>query len=114
MSFPWTLGLSAVLGVALMFVPVLFGVTGRAAEVDQVGGALMLTMATLAMGEPLRLVRYLNVPLGLGILVAPWMLGGAPALAAIISALLGLAVAGLALPRGEIRERYGLWQRFVR
>lgn len=114
MSFPWTLGLSAVLGVALMFVPVLFGVTGRAAEVDQVGGALMLTLAALAMGEPLRLVRYLNVPLGLGILVAPWMLGGAPALAAMISALLGLAVAGLALPRGEIRERYGLWQRFVR
>ena len=114
MSFPWTLVLSAVLGAALMFVPVLFGVTGRAAEADQVGGALMLTMATLAMGEPLRLVRYLNVPLGLGILVAPWMLGGAPALAAIISASLGLAVAGLALPRGQIRERYGLWQRFVR
>jgi hypothetical protein len=114
LSFTWMLGLSAVLGVALMFVPVLFGVTGRAAEADQVGGALMLTMATLAMGEPLRLVRYVNVPLGLGILVAPWMLGGAPALAAIISASLGLAVAGLALPRGQIRERYGLWQKFVR
>lgn len=114
MSFPWTLVVSAFLGLGLMFVPALFGVMGRAAEIDQVGGALILTMAALAMGEPLRLVRYLNVPLGLGILVAPWMLGGAPALAAIISTLLGLAVAGLALPRGEIRERYGLWQRFVR
>ncbi|MBI1355751.1 MAG: vitamin K epoxide reductase [Acidobacteria bacterium] len=114
MSFPWTLVVSALLGIGLMFVPAFLGGTGSVAEMNQVGGALILTMATLAMGEPMRLVRYLNVLLGLGVAAAPWLLGGAPAIAAFTSALVGLAVAALALPRGEIRERYGLWQRFVR
>lgn len=114
MSFPWTLVVSAVLGIGLMFVPAFLGGTGSVAETNQVGGALILTIATLAMGEPMRLVRYLNVLLGLGVAAAPWLLGGAPAIAAFTSTLLGLAVAGLAIPRGEIRERYGLWQRFVR
>ena len=114
LSFPWTLMLSVLLGVGLMFVPTLFGLAGSAAEVNQVAGALIVTMATLAMGEPMRLVRYLNVLLGFGVAVAPWALGGVSGPAAVTSAVLGFAVAGLALPRGEIRERYGLWQRFVR
>jgi len=114
MSFPWTLVVSALLGVGLMFVPTLFGVAGSAAELNQVGGALIVTMATLAMGEPIRMVRYLNVLLGFGVAVAPWALRGVSGPAAVTSAVLGLAVAVLALPRGEIRERYGPWQRFVR
>lgn len=114
MSFPWTLVLSAVLGAILMLVPTVFGETGRIAQSNQVGGALILTMAVLAMGEPMRLARYLNVPLGLGVAAAPLLLTGAPAVAAITSGLLGLTAAGLAFPRGQIRERYGLWQPYVR
>ncbi len=113
MSFPWTLVLSALLGLSLMFIAPLFDLTGTAAQVNQVAGALTLTMATLAMGEPMRLVRYLNVLLGLGVAVAPWLLGNVPTAGAITSATLGLAVAGLALPCGQISERYGLWQKFV-
>lgn len=114
MSFPWTLVSSAALGFALMFVPTLFGVDGRAADVHHVGGALILTMATLAMGEPLRLARYLNVVLGLGVAIAPWLLVGSGSLGILIGAVLGVAAAGLAIPLGKIEERYGLWQPFVR
>lgn len=114
MSFPWTLIVSATLGFALTFLPTLFGVSGRAGDVYHVGGPLILTMATLAMGEPLRLIRYLNVVLGMGVAVAPWMVGGSHGLGALVGAVLGLAAAALALPSGPIRERYGLWHRFVR
>lgn len=114
MSFPWTLVVSALLGLGLMFVPALSGVSGPAANVDQVGGALILTVAVLAMGEPLRLVRYMNVLLGLGVAAAPWTLAGTSVTAGVAGAVIGLAVATLSLPCGRIRERYGLWQRFVR
>ena len=113
MSFPWTLAFSALLGLGLMFVPAIFGVEGSAAHADQVGGALIFTMAVLAMGEPLRIVRYLNVLLGLSVAAAPWI-QGLGVLESTTSTLIGLAVAALALPRGRIRERYGMWQRFVR
>ena len=114
MSFPWTLVVSVLLGLGLMFLPALFGMTGRTADVHHVGGALILTMAALAMGEPLRLARYLNVLLGLAAATAPWVFGGTSVLAGAASTVIGLAVAGLSLPRGSIQERYGLWQRFVR
>ena len=113
MSFPWTLIVSAGLGLGLVFVPWLSGTSGPVADVDHVGGALVATVATLAMGEPLRLVRYGNVLLGAGVAAIPWTIG-AEALAGMASTALGLAVAALALPRGQIRERFGLWDRFVR
>lgn len=114
MSFPWTLVVSAVLGVALAFVPALTNTTGVSASLLQVCGLLILTMATLAMGEPLRLIRYLNVPLGLIAAAMPWFLGGASGSGILLGSAIGLAALVLSLPCGQIKERYGLWQRFVR
>lgn len=114
MSFPWALSLSAGLGLALMFSPSVFGITGRVADIDHVGGALILTMATLAMGEPIRMVRYVNVFLGGGVALAPWIAAGAGVRGAAVTTLLGLASVVLAIPRGRIEERYGLWHRFLR
>lgn len=114
MSFPWTLVLSAVAGLALMFSPSVFGITGRVADIDHVVGALILTMATLAMGEPIRLARYLNVPLGGAVASSPWIVGGTGVEGAAATTVLGLAAAALAVPCGRTEERYGLWQRFVR
>jgi hypothetical protein len=114
MSFPWTLVGSSVLGLALMLTPSVFGITGTTADIDHVGGALILTMATLAMGEPIRFLRYLNLLLGVAVAVAPWVFGGADFSSAVAVSVLGLAAAVLALPRGSIQERYGLWHRFVR
>jgi uncharacterized membrane protein len=114
MSVPSTLVVSMALGFALTFVPTLFGLGGVVADVYHVGGPLILTMAALATGEPLRLMRYVNVVLGLGVASAPWIFDGSSALGTAAGVLLGLAAAVLALPRGEIKERYGLWDKFVR
>jgi hypothetical protein len=114
MSFPWTLVTSAIFGLGLMLVPLLSGSTGAAAKLNQAGGALALTVATLAMGEPMRLVRYLNVLLGLGIAAGPWIVSGMTLSGGALTTIAGLAVAALSFPCGRITERYGLWQRFVR
>ncbi len=105
MSFPWTLVLSVLLGLGLMFTLAAPGLEGIVADVDHVVGALILTVAALAMGEPMRMIRYINVLLGLGVVLAPSLVGSAAAYAPIIHLLLGLAVVALALPCGRIRER---------
>ncbi len=113
MSFPWTLVLSAVLGVGLMAVPGTLGAEKPTATVFHLGGALVVVTSVVCLGEVVRAGRYLNVPLGLGVAALPWFLGGG-ALAAQLTALaVGLLVAALALPRGPKTERYGLWDRYV-
>lgn len=113
MSFPWTLVVSTVIGLWVVFGPFLFGTAKPVADVLHVAGELIVVISVICMGEPLRLGRYLNVPTGLALAVVPWFLG-APPLAAVNATICGLLVAALAIPRGVIRESYGDWNRFVR
>ena len=114
MSVPWTLALSAALGIWLMAAPGSLGDTGWSANIQTLGGALVVTVSVIAMGEPVRLLRWANLPLGLGVAAGPWLVGDAPGAARISALLCGLAVMLLAIPRGPKRESYGLWDRYVR
>ena len=60
-----------------------------------------------------RSARYVNVLAGVWIIAAPWLLHGSPA-AMVNSALVGLALVLLSLPRGAVRETYGSWARYIR
>lgn len=114
MSVPWTLAVSAALGVLLMATPDLLGVERPAATVHHLGGALVVVVAVVCMGEVLRIGRYLNVLLGLAVAGLPWVLDGAPLAARALGLAAGLALVALSLPRGVVRERYGSWDRFIR
>lgn len=116
MSFPLTLILSTLLGLALMFGPALFGIDIRttAADLGHLGGALIVTVSVICMGEVLRLGRYLNVVLGLLVAVGPWFLEAGAIGYSLMNTMLGLLVAILALPLGPKTETYGRWDRFVR
>jgi hypothetical protein len=114
MSAPWSLVAAAVLGAVAMAMPGLLSVAGPIATVLHLGGALILVAAVLAMGEVLRLLRFLNVPVGLTIAVLPWTAGDVDVLTCLVTSALGLAAAGTSLPRGRVRERYGAWDRLVR
>ena len=100
-------------GLALMALPGLLDVSGTAANAIHLGGALTVVAAVLAMGEPLRLLRYLAAPAGLAAGVLPWVTGGASTAAAAAALTLGVAAAVLSVPRGGQRERYGAWDRWV-
>lgn len=116
MSFPGTLAASALLGVLLMFCPTWFGIdiTTSASDIGHLGGALIVTVSVISMGEVVRLGRWLNVPLGLIVAIGPWFAGGMTTGFALACTLLGLAAAGLSIPRGKITESYGDWNRWVR
>jgi uncharacterized membrane protein len=110
---PWNLAVCAVLGAWLMAAPSVLGSGGAAAGSDQLGGALIVTFAVIGFGEAARAARFVNVPLGLWVIVAPWVLSGAAPSARWNDLAIGLAVVLLSLPRGRIEGRFGGWDRCV-
>lgn len=113
-TIPWTLVASAILGVWLMFSRVTFGTVPPMADSDHLVGALVITVAVIAMAEVARPLRFINVAFGLWLIVAPWILAGENFGAAVAGAVTGVVLIGLSLPRGErSKEHYGGWDRFV-
>jgi nucleoside-diphosphate-sugar epimerase len=113
-TLPWTLALSIVIGVFLMFTRVVFDTTAAMANSDHVVGALVVTVAIIATAEVARALRFVNVAFGLWLVIAPWVLEGDSTAAAVTSVVLGLALAALSLPRGHrTAEHYASWDRFV-
>ncbi len=70
MTFPWNLILTSFLGLWMMFVPTLFGSYQTAADIEHLGGALILTFSVISMGEVIRSGRFLNVIIGLIIIAS--------------------------------------------
>jgi nucleoside-diphosphate-sugar epimerase len=107
-GLPWNLALAAAVGVWLMFTRPTLGADGAMANVDHVVGALALTVISVAAAEVARSVRFLNVPLGLTLIAAPFIVEtGTPSL--INSLVCGAALIVLSVRRGPIRQRYGSW-----
>lgn len=113
-NLPWNLLLLCVLGVALMCTRLIFGTEGSMANSDHLMGSLLLTVTVLALAEVARPLRFLNLPIGLWLLAAPWFLEGGSMASTIGSLVAGLLVIGLSLPRGSIRHRYAGWNRLIR
>jgi hypothetical protein len=99
-SVPWTLVVSALVGVWLMFAPSVFATQDRAADSDHVAGAVVVTVSVIVMAEVIRAGRFLNVLLGLWVAIAPWILNGANSAARWNGLVAGLLITALALPRG--------------
>lgn len=116
MSFPYTLVITTLLGAVTMFAPAVFGVSIEATAANVVHGSasLIVVVSVISMGEIVRAGRYLNILLGAGLAVLPWVVEGHTLGLGITASVVGVAVALLSLPRGVIRERYGLWQPYVR
>ncbi|ODT04561.1 MAG: dTDP-glucose 4,6-dehydratase [Gemmatimonadetes bacterium SCN 70-22] len=113
-ALPWNLLATAALGVWLMFAPATLGSTGAAAHSDHLVGALIVTVAAIALADVGRVARFINVLFGAWVIAAPWLLAGATPAARWSAAVAGALVILLSLPRGPVGERYGSWERFIR
>ncbi|WP_233555667.1 SPW repeat domain-containing protein [Pontibacter oryzae] len=115
MSFPWTLVVSTLLGIAAVFTPGMFGIPiqDTVADTFHLAGSLIVVVSVICMGEPMRRGRYLNVLLGLVLAVAPWFVGG-PITLHISGLVLGALVAGLALPLGKVTQQYAGWDEYIK
>ena len=113
-TLPWTLAVATWIGCFLMLSRLFLGTSGPMADSDHVVGALTITVAIIATAEVARALRLLLVPLGAWLLLAPWLLDGAGGVATLFSALLGLALVLVALPRGpRSAEHYAGWDKYV-
>jgi hypothetical protein len=112
-TVPWTLLVSAILGIWLMFAPAVFGTTGRAADSDHLVGALITTVAVIVMAEVVRAGRYINLLFGVWMIAAPWLLSGASMGSRWNDIFVGLALIILSIPRGVVREHYAGWDRYI-
>jgi uncharacterized membrane protein len=112
-NVPWTLLISAVLGIWLMAAPALLDVTGTAADSNHLAGALVVTWAVIAFGEVARPVRLLNIPTGLWIAISPWVLSGATGTSQWLDVFVGLLLVALSIRRGHIEERFAGWNRLL-
>lgn len=113
-ALPWNLLASVAVGLVLMAAPAVFGNVGRAADSDNIAGALVVTVAMIALADVGRTVRLVNVAFGAWVVAAPWLLSGATTAGAWVDVAAGMALIGLSLRRGPIGERYGSWQRSIR
>jgi nucleoside-diphosphate-sugar epimerase len=113
-TVPWTLAASSVLGAWLMFSRLVFGTEPPMADSDHLVGALVITVAVMAMAEVARPLRFINIAFGVWLVAAPWLLAGAGTVAAAHSVVIGIALIGLSLPRGtRSNEHYGGWDRYI-
>lgn len=113
-SAPWNLWLSTIVGIWLMAAPTALQLVGRIADNTHIIGALVVTFSVVAFAEPARPVRALNILCGLWLLLAPWILDGGTSGWSGLSVVSGLALIGLNLRRGQVKERYGAWQKVIR
>jgi uncharacterized membrane protein len=113
MSVPWNLLLASLLGLWLTVSPAVFSADGMSADIMHVAGLLVFSFSVLAMGEILRACRFLNILLGLSLIVASFVVPTGAA-TQVHNILLGLLIAAVSLPRGIVKEQYGTWQSLVR
>jgi hypothetical protein len=113
MSFPGTLILTGLLGIWLMATPALLGNTDKVAAVNHLAGALIVTFSFIAMAEPLRGLRFLNMLLAIAVLASSWVLSGGVFWGTVGNVVASLAVFGLSFPRGTVRESYGDWNSLI-
>jgi nucleoside-diphosphate-sugar epimerase/uncharacterized membrane protein len=112
-NVPWTLALSAILGIGLMCTRLVFGTEGAQADSDHLLGALVVTVSITAMAEAARPARFINILLAVALLFAPFMFDGGSLVADLAGVAAGLLLVALSIPCGRIDNPYGGWSRYL-
>lgn len=112
-TIPWNLVISALLGLALMMMPGLLGIKGEKLAIsDYIEGPIVLAISVISMAEVFRTLRYCLIGFGAWLIVAPWiissLLGGI-----VCHLIVGVLLILLSLRKGNIKEKYGVWDRLI-
>lgn len=102
----WARAINIALGIWLMAAGSILGYGGLAHTNDVIVGAIVSSMAVIALWEVTRQLRWVNVLLGAWLVIAGWVLGF-ETVAAINGSIIGAFVVALALVRGKLKEQFG-------
>jgi nucleoside-diphosphate-sugar epimerase/uncharacterized membrane protein len=113
-TYPWTLLLSIAIGVWLAFTRLTFDSSGTMADSDHMVGLLVVAFSIIALAEVGRAIRFINIPFGAWLIVAPWLLDGITSPLATWNGIVsGVLLIALAIPRGQIKDSYAGWDRYI-
>src|SRR5690606_28184617 len=90
----------------VMAAPGVLGYGRPASTNDHIVGPLVATFACIEIWEATRSVRWVNLPLGVWLIIAPWLLGH-PSNALVNSTLCGMAIAAFSCLGGPVSQRFG-------
>ena len=102
----WARIVNIAAGIWLMFAPWALGLQDPAAGSDRTVGPLIVTFAIMAIWEVLRPLRWVNFAFAVWLVVIP-VFWNFPLRAVINDVVIGLLVAGLALVRGSLTQKFG-------
>ncbi len=112
-KFQWNLVLATAIGIGFMFSPSLFLVQGSMANSLTTIGALVVTFSIMAMAEVGRVVRFINIPFALWLIVAAFRTNTISSNTGWVVVIAALALILVSLPKGKITEKYGTFDKYI-
>lgn len=109
----WSLVMSTLIGVGLMFAPAAFGMTGLESDNSHLLGALIVTVSVISFSEVARPLRFANMPLGVWLIASVWIFEGATPASQWTLVAAGLVLIPLSWPLGKIRDQYGTFNPWI-
>ena len=103
----WAQAIAALLGAWITAAPDVLGYEGPLRTSDHVVGPTIASFGCVAVWGVTRSLRWVNLPLGLWVVAAAFVLGDGNALVVANDAAAGLLVAGLSTRRGSLRHPIG-------
>ncbi len=111
LSIPKNLVVTALFGLWMMFSPKIFGAVKPIADFDHIFGALIVSFSFIATAEVVRAARFVNVTLGIALIVVGLF---ASPLEIANHFIVGALVVVLSFPRGPIQETYGSLRSWIK
>lgn len=110
----WPIAAQLGIGIWLMARPDILPFAGRTADCDHILGAMVVTVAAVACAEVTRTARFINVLLGLLLIVVAFLFAGHLPIVFCSEFISGIFLVIVSMPKGRIFERYAGWDKYVR
>jgi hypothetical protein len=103
--------INTILGILIMILPDVFDFEKTAANVFHIVGPLVVMFAFTAIFESTRLVRWVNAPLGILLIFAPFISDDSEGYPVLFSIIMGGVVFGFSLIKGKAKHHFsGGWK----
>lgn len=111
-SVPWNLAACCLIGLWLMFTRVTLGAQGGMADANHLIGALVVTITVTAFAEVARPLRFLNIFLGMALLITPFLFG-VGTIQLLATLLCGGGLITFSFRRGAVENQWGSWSKYI-
>ena len=103
----WSQIIMVLLGIWLMIAPAMLSFVKKISDNDRIIGPLIASFSVIAIWECTRNVRFLNIPLAIWLLLAPWIMHYRDTTATVNDSMVALLIIILCFVRRKREYRFG-------